>query len=315
MKKITQRVIGLLVVFAVLIMSVTVDVPTAKASLLSEVHYTFESGIPSRTVYCNGHTSEVTIYVDGFYCNVSIDSNPIIEARCDKFGTLWLQRFEDTGFEVYWVNYDLEGYNMTPHYFNNGGFYVDVEDIVYKLLIDNTEIPLPTPEDLKNYLENGTPVPGSKPKPITKPDPYPTVSPDSKPTTDPNHSSQVIPSTPPSNSTQNVTSSTSKVATIKKVTTSKNTIKLINSNNKVVDKVTFNKKKLTLSYNGKKIKKVKGVWFTKKGSLVYLKTNSKAYYLNGKKSKLIKSKVLRVKTSSKFATALKLKNGKSYKLK
>ena len=100
MKKITQRVIGLLVVFAVLIMSVTVDVPTAKASLLSEVHYTFESGIPSRTVYCNGHTSEVTIYVDGFYCNVSIDSNPIIEARCDKFGTLWLQRFEDTGFVV-----------------------------------------------------------------------------------------------------------------------------------------------------------------------------------------------------------------------
>lgn len=322
MKKITQRVIGLLVVFSVFVMSVVVHIYVAEAKVIDvtpitpfaeEIHYTFDN-IPSRVVYCDGHTPMVKFYVNDNYYDITLDSfDNISWACCDDYGTLWLQESSD----LYWTNYELEGENMTPHFFNSDIVLYTHLNCAYGYKFysydsNEEEIPLPTFDDLKNYIENGTPVPGSKPKPITKPDSNNTVNPDNKPTTNPNHLPQT---TPPSNSTQKVTSSTKKVAKIKKVTISKNTIKLINSNNKVVNKVTFNKKKSTLSYKGKKIKKVKGVWFTKKGKLLYLKKNSKAYYLNGKKSKLIKSKVLRVKTSSKFATTLKLKNGKSYKLK
>ncbi len=323
MKKITQRFVPFLLVAAVFVMSIVVHISVVEAKVIDvtpitpfaeEIHYTFDN-IPSRVVYCDGHTPVVKLYVNDHYYDITLDSfDNISWACCDDYGTLWLQESSD----LYWTNYELEGENMIPHFFNSDIVLYTHLNCAYGYKFysydsNKEEIPLPTFDELKNYIKNGISVPGSKPKP-SKPDPYPTVNPDNKPTTDPNHSAQPTPSTPPSDSTQKVTSSAKKVAKIKKVTTSKNTIKLINSNNKVVNKVTFNKKKSTLSYKGKKIKKVKGVWFTKKGKLLYLKKNSKAYYLNGKKSKLIKSKVLRVKTSSKFATTLKLKSGKNYKL-
>lgn len=303
MKKIKQRFIGLLVVFAVLAMSIAVDVPTAKAKIISvkpvtpfasEIHYTFDD-IPNRTVYCNGDTSIIKFYVDNNYYDITDSSLDIISwACCDDYGTLWLQE----GTDLYWTNYELEEKNMTPHFFNSNIILLSNSNCAYGYTFspydpNAEEILLPNYDDLKNYLENGVPVPGSKPKPAVEPEP--SADPD-------------VPSTPQ-------VTPPAQIPKIKKVTTSKNTIKLINSNNEVVDKATFNKKKSTLSYNKKKITKVKGVWFTKRGSLVYLKTNSKAYYLKGKKSKLIKSKVASIKTSKKFATALKLKNGKIYKLK
>ena len=174
---------------------------------------------------------------------------------------------------------------MTPHYFCTG--YIQLLDNFVNSYSNysNEKFSLPTLDDLKNYLENGIPVPGSKPEPIIEPieDPKPQVT-----------------------------------SNIKKITISGNTIKLINSNNEVIDKATFNKKKATLSQKGKKVTKVKGAWFTEKGKLVYIKGSKqkyKAYYFDGKKSTLIKSGVSSVSTKNKFATALKLKNGETYKLK
>lgn len=310
MKKITKRFVGLLVVFAVLAMSITVHIPTSKANEAAELTFTFENGIPPRTVYCDGTTNIIGFLVNDTYYNLSIDSHIIDYAYCDKNGTLWIVSsnfVSKEGYLIYWTNYELEGDNMTPHYFYTGytTFYNGYMDSYSNY--SGEEFPLPTFDDLKNYIENGVPVPGSKPKPTIEPEP--STNPDVPSTpqvTSP--TSQPTPSPEP-------TPQTSKPATIKKVVTYKNTIKIINSNNEVIDEASFNKKKSTLSYKGKKITKVKSVWFTKKGSLVYLKTNAKAYYLNGKKSKLIKSKVLSVKTSKKFATALKLKSGKIYKLK
>lgn len=312
MKKITQRFrfIGFLAIFAVLLMSVAVDVP-AKANEGAEITFTFESGIPPRTVYCDGTTNVIGISVNDTYYNLSIDSNIIDYAYCDKNGTLWIVSsnfiFKE-GYLIYWTNYELEGDNMTPHYFYTGymRFYNGYTDSYSNY--SGEWFPLPTLDDLKNYLENGVPVPGSKPKPVADPEP----SSEPQPSVEPKHSPEPSPTSKPLPSPE---PSPQVIPSIKKVTTSKNIIKLINSNNEVVDKATFNKKKSTLSYNNKKITKVKGVWFTKKGSLVYLKTNSKAYYLKGKKSKLIKSKVASIKTTKKFATALKLKNGKTHILK
>ncbi len=80
------------------------------------------------TIICTGHTSEFTVYVDGFYYNLKIHSERIISAYCDEFGTFWFQSSEygEDGFEIYWANYELEGFNMIPHYFNNGSFHIAV---------------------------------------------------------------------------------------------------------------------------------------------------------------------------------------------
>lgn len=288
MRKLTQRFIGFLMIWAVLLMSVMVNVP-AKANEGAELTFTFESGIPPRTVYCDGTTNVIGLSINGTYYNLSIDSHIIDYAYCDKDGTLWIVSshfVSKEGYLIYWTNYELEGNDMTPHYFYTGymrfcdGFVDSYSNY------SNKRFPLPTLDDLKNYLDNGTPVPGSKPKPITEPEPSENKNP-----------------TPELSFT---------------ILVSGNTTKFVNSNNVVIDKFTFNNKKSVLSYKGKKVKKVKGTWFTEKGKVVYIKGSKqkyKAYYFDGKKSTLIKSGVCSVSTKKKFATALKLKNGKTYQLK
>lgn len=291
MRKLTQRFIGFFMILAVLIMSIMVNVPTAEASLYPELKYTFDSGIPDRTIITDAsvNTEEIQFKVNGMYFPININPDRIINAYCDSYGTLWLMSdlHEETGFAMYWYNYELEGSkNISPHYFNNGAFHIAIDSWVdgYFNTITGERFSLPTLDELKNYLENDTPVPGSKPEPIKDPD------------------SSTNPAPTPQTSTIKI---------------SGNTIKLI-KHNKVVDKATFNKKKSTLSYRGNKVTNVKGVWFTEKGKVVYIKGSKqkyKAYYFDGKKSTLIKSGVSSVDTKNKFATALKLKNGKTYQLK
>lgn len=185
MKKVTQRFIRVLLIVT-FIVSAMMYTPTVKASTY-DIHYTFESGIPDRIVICTGHTSEFTVYVDGFYYNLKIGSEKIISAYCDEFGTFWFQSSEygEGGFEFYWANYELEGFNMTPHYFNNGAFHIGIGSWVdgYSHSETGEVFQLPTFDDLKNFLENDTPVPGSKPKPITEPDATIKPKPTDKPTT------------------------------------------------------------------------------------------------------------------------------------
>lgn len=294
MTKITQRFIGLMIL-AVLLMSVMVNVPakakvidvTPVAPFAQEIHYTFDD-IQNRIVCSNERSPIVKFYIDNTCYEISIDDDDCVSwACCDDYGTLWIQ----AGSGLYWTNYELEGKNMIPHFFNSNVIIFSDSNCAYGYTFhpydpNAKEIPLPKFDDLKKYIENGTPVPGSKPEPIK----------DSK---------------PPVNSVPTP-------STIQKVTISGNTIKLINSNNEVIDKATFNRKKATLSYKGKKVTKVKGAWFTKKGKVIYIKgskSNYKAYYFDGKKSTLIKSKVASVSISHKFATALELKNGETYQLK
>ncbi len=245
--------------------------------------------------------------------------------RFDSYGTLWIECVDN----VFWLNYQIDGDNLTPHYWDEGIFYADINDpdgkyVAYYGL--NSYIPLPTLDELRNSLlpasspsptpivtqsPNPTPVATSRPSqtvtPVVTNPPSRTFMPVVSPNDTPTITSTATP-TPKEEANQTVSTE------ISKVKSGRNSTKLCTSAGKAIKQFKFNKKTGVLTYKTKKVKKVKVAYFTKKGSIIYVTKNNKAYYLNGKKSKLIKKNVVSVKTSKKFAVVLKLKNGKTFKL-
>ncbi len=123
----------------------------------------------------------------------------------------------------------------------------------------------------------------------------------------------VVTTQAPAIDNQNIISISPK-APVLKVSNSGNKI-ILKSNNEEIKSVIFKKKLSTLIYRKVTEKNVKNVYFTKKGTVIFLNKNNKLYYFKGLKKKLLASKVSCVKTKKKFATKYVLKKGKKVTIK
>lgn len=314
------KFLSILVMFFVL--------PFITANVACAITAEFESStIPCRSSsYITNHDL-VTFSINETNYEIPIGNAYDIQTIAfDYYGTLWI----NSEYDIFWTNYELEGENMSLHYFAEGSIVfkaLDDQGLTFEKYVSQYGGPyfyydLPTPDKLKELLYKEQNPSTPTPTPTQKPTPTPTMKPSSTPipTKDPLKNQSPAPSanTLKTTSPQNTSDSKFNSNTIKfsKVKSSGSKIKLLNGFGKTVKTVTFKKKTGVLTYKKKRIKKVKDVYFTKKGSIVYLTRGKKAYYFNGKKSTLIKKNVKKVVTDSKrFATYLKLKNGKKFKLK
>lgn len=267
------------------------------------VDLTYEDceGIMPKIVSFSKYTIFVTIDQQDFEFKFdSSKKGQIFFVNGDSNGTIWINIYAKPELykpELYWLSYELEGNQMSLHYFGEGRmYYSSTSSYVdrYSPYGSDNELSLPNLDELSKLLNNpNTPVePSSQPNATTTVKPIPTKTPAPTP--------KVI---------------KDKISKSKKTKTK---VTLLSNTGKVLKTVKFNKKTGIMVYNKKKIKKVKAVYFTKKGNIVYITKSKKAYYFIGKKSTLIKSKVSSVKTSKGFATHLVIKKGKkvkSFKLK
>ncbi|MDD7403022.1 MAG: hypothetical protein SO170_03490 [Butyribacter sp.] len=295
-----KRITSFFVIVAILFSSVSF-VGTVSEAKVRE--FTFENtDIPERSVEYTGNDKNLIVTVENVSYTITCPS--IVDACfCDVYGTAWISATaDDSSKQIYWVNYEIEGSNMSPHYFTKGEVWISEVNYEYATHYSTGEydynlIPLPSPDELRKTLETNNQTNSSN---------------SSDANVDSSDKNTTTSTTPKTNTTTSTKKTTTKYSKVKK---SGSKIKLLNSNGKAVRTVTFDKKKKVLTYKGKKIKNVKAVYFTKKGNIVYLKTNKKAYYLIGKKSTFIKKSVSSIKTKNGFATQLKLKNGKKVTLK
>lgn len=302
-----KRITSFFVIVAILLSSVSFAGTVSKAEVDEFTYreeFTFENtDIPERSVEYTGNDKNLIVTVENVSYTITCPST-VTSCLCDVYGTVWISATaDDSSKQIYWTNYEIEGSNMSSHYFAEGEPWSSGVNYEYATHYSTGEydynlIPLPSPDELRKTLETNNQTNSSN------------SSDANVDSSDKNTTTSTTPKT-------NTTTSTTKKTTTKysKVKKSGSKIKLLNSNAKAVRTVTFDKKKKVLTYKGKKIKNVKAVYFTKKGNIVYLKTNKKAYYLIGKKSTFIKKSVSSIKTKNGFATQLKLKNGKKVTLK
>lgn len=307
-----------------------------------EYTYTFDN-IPDQTIkydWIDNYNKFIELTIDGTTYNVNSEYQ-VVDAYCDRLGTVWASLSNDSRqYYLGFYNFELQGSEDINFHILRSGVVTDCDDNRF-VSYANDDSPrmywtLPTIEELSNYLLTGkitlnyipgpNSIPTSTPVPATEEPAKPTspslteapipTEPSStrKPApiaTIPAPTSKPIPtvSTPVYN---NTTSST--VGKPASVVKKGSTISLVDSSGNIIKTIKLRAGKLTV--NKKVIKNVKSVYFTKKGTVVYLAKSGKAYYINSKnKSKLIKAKVKQVKTSKGFAISLKLKNGKTIKLK
>ena len=270
------------------------------------------AGITPRSATYVLFENNITFNVNGKSITINMDEE-VSYVNGDIYGTFWIKtKTADCLDKVYWANYELEGDKMIPHYYGNGLLWYLNGNTNYLGGFqpeDSAEIQdIPTPAELKELISPSTPVPTetpAAPEPTQAATPVPTQTP-----------GNIVPTQAPS--TQASTQNTQKAKVTNKISKtklSKTKVTLLSTTGKVLKTVKFNKKTGIMVYNNKKVKNVKAVFFTKKGNIVYLTKNKKAYYFNGKKSTLIKRKVSSIKTSKKFATHLVLQNKKKVLLK
>ena len=305
--------------------------------------YTYSyDNIPNRTItydFISNYNNFLDLTIDDTTYHITSEYK-VMDACCDDSGTVWANLSNDNKlFYTGFYNFELQGTEDPVFHPIRTGIVIssDAEMIaLYGHNAPNTYWTLPSVEDLSNYLSTGEitlnyiPDPNSVPTPT----PVPVTEEPAKPTS-PSLTEAPIPTEPsstrkpapiatipaptskpiPTVSTpvyNNTTSST--VGKPASVVKKGSTISLVDSSGNIIKTIKLRAGKLTV--NKKVIKNVKSVYFTKKGTVVYLAKSGKAYYINSKnKSKLIKAKVKQVKTSKGFAISLKLKNGKTIKLK
>lgn len=308
MKRRTYPIIGFLFVFA-FVFSFCFN-QKAKAE---RVDLTYEDceGIMPKIVSFSKYTIFVTIDQQDFEFKFdSSKKGQIFFVNGDSNGTIWINieaNLYENNPELYWLSYELEGNQMSLHYFGEGYMYYSSTSSyveTYSPYGSDNELNLPNLDELSKLLNNpNTPVePSSQPTVTPTETPFVAATPTIKP----------IPTKTPAPTPKVIKD---KISKSKKTKTK---VTLLSNTGKVLKTVKFNKKTGIMVYNKKKIKKVKAVYFTKKGNIVYITKSKKAYYFIGKKSTLIKSKVSSVKTSKGFATHLVIKKGKkvkSFKLK
>lgn len=323
MKRRTYPIIGLIFVLTFIFAFYS----KAKAFSSSEyelVDLTYEEyeGVTPRQIYYDTFY-KLSIVVDNQIFNFdTTGKGEVFLTSGDPNGTIWvnIQHNDDAEALLYWTSYELEGSKMSLHYFGKALVHYSNYPYVgkYVTYTSDEEFNLPNLDELSKLLND--------PNAPVEPTSQPTVSPTNLPisTIEPTISpSPVIPTETP-----NVTVSPTKkpIPTKKpaptpkvvkeKISKSKKTktkVYLLSNTGKVLKKVKFSKKTGVMVYNKKKIKKVKDVFFTKKGTVMYFTKSKKAYYFIGKKRILIKSKVSSIKTYKGLATQLVIKKGKKAK--
>lgn len=294
------------------------------------VDFAYENNtkISPRQVHTTLYDLSITVENQTFTFNIS-NIGKIFLANSDFNGTIWVnvQPYNAKEALLYWISYELEGKKMSLHYFGKALIHYSDYPYVgtYVTYTSDKEFNLPNLDELSKLLND----PNAPVEPSSKPTVSPTNTPLPTSTIEPTISSSpvtptetpFVAATPTIKPIPTKTPAPTPKVIKDKISKSKKTktkVTLLSNTGKVLKTVKFNKKTGIMVYNKKKIKKVKAVYFTKKGNIVYITKSKKAYYFIGKKSTLIKSKVSSVKTSKGFATHLVIKKGKkvkSFKLK
>lgn len=308
MKRRTYPIIGFLFVFA-FVFSFSFNQKAKAESGLVDLTYEDYEGVTPKLISYSDCTLFVTIDNQEFQFNFdSTKKGDIFFVSGDSNGTIWINidsNLYESIPELYFISYELEGNEMSLHYFNNGYMHLSTSPYVgtYASFPSEKEYNLPNLDELSKLLNNpNTPAessqPSFSPSPVIPTEtPNVTVSPTKKP----------IPTKKPAPTPKVVKE---KISKSKKTKTK---VYLLSNTGKVLKEVKFSKKTGVMVYNKKKIKKVKDVFFTKKGTVVYFTKSKKAYYFIGKKRILIKSKVSSIKTYKGLATQLVIKKGKKAK--
>lgn len=337
-----KKIISFLVLLVTVVLLAGLNPNSANAKTL-EYTYTFDN-IPDQTIkydWIDNYNNFLELTINGTTYNVNSEYQ-VRNAYCDRLGTVWASLSNDSRqYYLGFYNFELQGSEDINFHILRSGIVIDCDDNRF-VSYANDDSPhmywtLPTIEELSNYLLTGkitlNYIPGPNSIPTSTPVPAtstPKIDVTTAPTTEtpiptepistekpapiatiPAPTSKPIPtaSTPSGSNTTSLT--VGKPASVVK---KGSTISLVDSSGNIIKTIKFRAGKLTV--NKTSIKNVKSVYFTKKGTVVYLAKSGKAYYINSKnKSKLIKAKVKQVKTSKGFAISLKLKNGKTVKLK
>lgn len=348
-----KKIISFLGLLVTIVLLTGLNPNSANAETTWTYTYTYDN-IPSRTVsyaLLGDHPNYLDFTVDGTAYKITSEYK-VTDAFCDKYGTVWSSLLSDSDvLYLGFYNFELQGTEDPVFHITRIGI-VGTSDIdwlaIYGADMPNTFWTLPNVDELSNYLSTGELNYNYIPNPNLNPTPIPVTEEPVKPTspaltetpvpTEPSSTEKPAPiATIPAPTQLPVPTETIPTPTSAPIPTASapadsnttpepvgkpasvikkgSTISLVDSNGNILKTITLKAGKLTV--NGKSaVKNVKSAYFTKKGTVVYLTKSGKAYYINSKnKSKLIKAKVKKVKTSKGFATTLKLKNGKTVKIR
>lgn len=326
-----KKIISFLGLFVTVVLLALVNTSMVNAETVERT-YTY-SDIPARTILYENEPFNT-------YLNVSIDGTTykitsnceIQSAYCDKYGTIWADCF-DTIDELYYLgfyNFELQGgEDCTFHLATSGQVEPPVEDGCYVQYGSEDKLYyclLPEKEALKQYLLTGETIiidyipnpylstPSTKPEPSIAPTTetpvQPVSTPKVKPSTTPATQPSSVPVVQPS-STPTIQTDVTPVIEKKQLKSKIQLTYILCNNSKVI---TLSKSGI-LKYKKSAIKKIKDATFTETGDIIYLKKNGDAYYVSNSKIKFLRHKVKSIKKKTNFAISLKLKNGKTVKLK
>ena len=335
-----KKIISFLGLYVTIVVFATLNPGFAKAETL-ECTYAFDN-ISDQTIkydWIDKYNKFIELTIDGTTYNINSEYQ-VHDAYCDRLGTVWASLSNDSNhYYLGFYNFKLQGQDDLNFHVLRVGI-VDTYDSERFAVYGSDDKPerywiLPTVEELSNFLSTGqiqlkyvsSPTLPTKAPVTPNPIPEPTskinvtaapttetpVQPNSTPAANPSS----VPTCKPIPTASTPVDSNTTPATVGKpasVVKKGSTISLADSSGNIIKTITLKAGKLTV--NKKVIKNVKSSYFTKKGTVVYLTKSGKAYYINSKnKPKLIKAKVKQVKTSKGFATNLKLRNGKTVKIR
>lgn len=322
-------VLMLLLAFVFVFYSKAKAFSSSEYELVDLTYEEYEGVIPRQIYYDTFY--KLSIVVDNQTFNFdTTGKGEVFLTSGDSNGTIWIniQHNHDAEALLYWTSYELEGSKMSLHYFGKALVHYSNYPYVgkYVTYTSDEEFNLPNLDELSKLLNDpNAPVePTSQPTVSPTNLPIPTIEPTISPSpVIPTKLPSVVPTEKPDVTVSptkkpiptKLPTSTPKVVK-EKISKSKKTkakVYLLSNTGKVLKEVKFNKKTGVMVYNKKKIKKVKDVFFTKKGTVVYFTKSKKAYYFIGKKRILIKSKVSSIKTYKGLATQLVIKKGKKAK--
>lgn len=333
-----KKIISFLVLLVTVVLVAGLNPNSANAKTL-EYTYTFDN-IPDQTIkydWIDNYNNFLELTINGTTYNVNSEYQ-VRNAYCDRLGTVWASLSNDSRqYYLGFYNFELQGSEDINFHILRSGIVIDCDDNRF-VSYANDDSPhmywtLPTIEELSNYLLTGkitlnyipgpnsiptsTPVPAtSTPKidvttaPTTETPVQPVSTPEVKPSTIPSTQPSSVPVVQPI-STPTIQTDVTPVIEKRQLKSKIQLTYILGNNSKVI---TLSKSGI-LKYKKSAIKKIKDATFTETGDIIYLKKNGDAYYVSNSKIKFLRHKVKSIKKKNNFAISLKLKNGKTVKLK
>ena len=333
-----KKIISFLVLLVTVVLVADLNPNSANAETL-EYTYTFDN-IPDQTIkydWIDNYNKFIELTIDGTTYNVNSEYQ-VVDAYCDRLGTIWATLSDDSRlYYLGFYNFELQGSEDLNFHILRSGIVFDYDTNRFVSYANDVSPyiywTLPTVEELSNYLSTGeitlnyipdpnsvptsTPVPAtSTPKidvttaPTTETPVQPVSTPEVKPSTIPSTQPSSVPVVQPS-STPTIQTDVTPVIEKRQLKSKIQLTYVLGNDSKVI---TLSKSGI-LKYKKSAIKKIKDATFTETGDIIYLKKNGDAYYVSNSKIKFLRHKVKSIKKKTNFAISLKLKNGKTVKLK